>query len=194
MGHAEKSSFAGRYFKLDYVQPRLQRALETGNAYFNDRPIFTTFSAIFFALSMLPVLAYLGIFLFTSVSFFLIALAVAFITSLAVFVSLSAILASILLGAFFASVFFTLVDVSGYLFLRLFALVQEDGVSGVAAWACEIKSHILNVHRHNSANDYRAQAQDNQSDTNDSVVVVHEPHSSDHNDESYHDVKVQAAD
>jgi len=188
MGQAEHSSFASRYFKLDYV-----RALETGNAYFKDRPILTTFSTIFFALSMLPVLAYLGIFLFTSVSFFLIALVAAFITSSAVFVGLSAILACILLGAFFASVFFTLVAISGYLLLRLFALVQEDGVSGVAAWACEIKSHIVNV-THNSAYAYHTQAQDNQSDTNDSVVVVHEPRSSDHNDESDHDVKVQAAD
>jgi hypothetical protein len=79
------------------------------------------------------------------------------------------------------------VAISGYLFLRLFALVQEDGVSGVAAWACEIKSHILNV-------TYHHKAQDNQPDTNGSVVVVHEPRSSDHNDEKDHDVKVQAAD
>jgi len=189
MGHleAEQSSFASRYFKLDYVQP----ALQTGNAYFNDRPILTTFSAIFFTLSMLPVLAFLGIFLFASVSFFLIALAVAFIASSAVFVGLSAILASILLGAFFASVLFTLVAISGYYFLRLCALVQEDGVSGITAWVCEIKSHILNVTRRQ--NGYRAQAQDNQSDANDSVFVVHEPYSSDHNDES-DDIKVQAAD
>jgi hypothetical protein len=84
------------------------------------------------------------------------------------------------------------VAISGYFFLRLFALVQQDGVSGIATWAYEIKSHILNVtRRHNSA--HRAQAQVNQPDTNDSFVV-HEPHSSDHSDESDHDVKVQAAD
>jgi hypothetical protein len=84
------------------------------------------------------------------------------------------------------------VAISGYLIFRLFALVQEDGVSGIATWACEIKSHILNVTpRHNSA--HRAQAQDNQLDTNDSFVL-HEPRSSDHYDESDHDVKVQAAD
>ena len=81
--------------------------------------------------------------------------------------------------------------ISGYFLLRLFALVQEDGVSGIAIWACEIKSHILNVtRRHNSA--HRAQA-NNHPDTNDSFAV-HESHSSDHNDESVHDVKVQATD
>ena len=88
-----------------------------------------------------------------------------------------------------------MVAISGYIFLRLFVLVQKDGVSGVSAWACEIKSHILNVtHRYNTAYGFRAQAQNNQSDTNDSVVVVHEARSSDHNDERVHDVKVQAAD
>lgn len=81
--------------------------------------------------------------------------------------------------------------ISGYSFFRLCALVQEGGVSGIAAWACEIKSHILNDTRHQ--NGYHAHAQDDQSDTNDSVFVVHEPRSSDHNDES-NDVKVQAAD
>ena len=84
--------------------------------------------------------------------------------------------------------------ISGFFFLRLCALVKEDGISGIATWGFEIKSRILNVtRRQNSANGYLAQAQDNQSDTNDSEVVVHEPHSSDHNDRS-DDVKVQAAD
>jgi hypothetical protein len=81
------------------------------------------------------------------------------------------------------------VAISGYFFLRLFALVQEDGLSGIPTWAFEIKSHLLNVtRRHNSA--HRVQAQD---DTNDSFAV-HEPRSSDHNDESDRDIKVQAAD
>ena len=76
--------------------------------------------------------------------------------------------------------------ISGYFFLRFFALVQENGVSGIATWACEIKSHILNVTRHhNSA--HQVQAQD---DIND----VNEARSSDHNDENDHEVKVQAAD
>lgn len=63
--------YLNSYFNFDYVQP----ALQTGNAYFNDRPILTvclplllscfmlipskTFSAIFLALSVLPVLAFL---------------------------------------------------------------------------------------------------------------------------------------
>ena len=65
-------------------------------------------------------------------------------------------------------------------------------MSGITAWACEIKSHILNVtRRHNSA--HRAQVQDNQPDINDSFVV-REPRSSDDNDESDHDVKVEATD
>ena len=81
--------------------------------------------------------------------------------------------------------------ISGYIFLRLCALVQEKGVSGITAWACEIKSHILNVTRRQ--NGYRAQAQDNQFDANDSVFVVHEPRSSDYNGKS-DDIKVQAAD
>lgn len=81
--------------------------------------------------------------------------------------------------------------ISGYSFLRLCTLVQEGGVSGIAAWACEVKSHILNDTRHqNSSNGYHVQAQDNQSDANDSVFVVREP---DHNDES-NDVKVQVTD
>ena len=82
--------------------------------------------------------------------------------------------------------------ISGYIFFRLCALIQENGVSGIGAWACEIKSHILNATRRENSAHYHAQAQDNQSDTNDSVIVVHEPRSSDHNDESH--VKVQSAD
>jgi hypothetical protein len=92
-------------------------------------------------------------------------------------------------------VFFTLVAISGYLLFRLFALVQEEGASGVATWACEIKFHILNIthQRHNSA--YLTLARDNQSDTNESVVVVHEPEtrSSDYHDEDGDDIKVEAA-
>ena len=84
--------------------------------------------------------------------------------------------------------------ISGYFFLRLCALVQEDGVSGIATWTREMKSHILNtIRRQNSLHGHHAQAQDNQSDTNESVIVVHEPRSLDHNDES-DDVKVQPAD
>jgi hypothetical protein len=83
------------------------------------------------------------------------------------------------------------VAISGYTFLRLCALVKEGGVSGIRAWACEIKSYLLNgTPRQNG---YQAQAQNNQSDTNESVVVVHEPRSLDHKDES-DDVQVQAAD
>lgn len=71
--------------------------------------------------------------------------------------------------------------ISGYLFFRLCVLVQENGVSGIVTWTSEFKSHILNilyVRRQNSANGYHAQAQNNQSDTNDSAAVVHEPRSS----------------
>ena len=66
--------------------------------------------------------------------------------------------------------------ISIYLLFRLFVLVRKDGATGVSGWACEIKSHI-----HKSA---YAQAQDDRSDTNESVVVVH-------HDESDSDVKVQ---
>lgn len=87
--------------------------------------------------------------------------------------------------------------ISGYILFRLFTLVQEEGVSGAATWGCEIKSHILNnTHqRHNPAYDYRTHARDNQSDTNESVVVVHEPEtrSSDYHDEDGDDIKVEAA-
>jgi hypothetical protein len=86
-----------------------------------------------------------------------------------------------LIGASFASAFLTFVAVAVYISFRLFVLVRESGVSGVSRWACEIKSHILNItnRRHNS------------SDTNESVVVVHVPEarSLDHHDD--YDVKVQ---
>lgn len=86
--------------------------------------------------------------------------------------------------------------VSAYLLLRLFALVQEDGISGVAAWAREIKLHILDIiYRRNSAYGYRTQARDKQSNTNESVVVVHEPEtrSSERHDEDDVAIKVEAA-
>jgi len=191
MRPSEHSSFARR-FKLDYVQP----ALQIGNAYFNDRPILTTFLAIFLSLSILPVLAFLGTVLLAIVSFILIALVVAIVASLAVFLVLSVILASVLLGAFFASAFFTVVAITLYLFLRLFALVREGGVSGVSEWACEIKSH-LNMGQ-NSAYGCHSQSPDNRSDTNESVVVVHENEASnrssdyhDYHDEDVYDVKAQ---
>ena len=88
--------------------------------------------------------------------------------------------------------------VSGHLFFRLFTLVQEGGVSGIAAWAYEIKCHILNItHQcHDSSHGYHTQVRDNQSDTNESVVVVHEPEtrSSDYHDKDDDNVKIQAAD
>ena len=119
-------SYLNSYLRLDYVQP----ALETGYAYFNDRPILTvcpTCSFILFhaypfedifghflcaqyatcpGISVSLVTTNLpdnlcffcklsGIFLFTSVSFFLIALAVAFITSSAVFVGLCKLISSL---------------------------------------------------------------------------------------------------
>ncbi|KAF8807715.1 hypothetical protein BYT27DRAFT_7189808 [Phlegmacium glaucopus] len=184
MGQPERSSFVSR-FELNYVRP----ALKIGTAYFNDRPILTTFLAIFFVFSILPVLAFLGIGLFVIISFNLIALAVVFIASSAVILGLFAILVAILLGALFASAFFTFMAISAYILLRLVVLVREDGVSGVSGWACEMKSHILN----NSAYGYHAQAQDDRSESNESVVVVHEPEarSSDYHDESDYNVKVQ---
>lgn len=108
---------------------------------------------------------------------------------------LVAILASVLLGAFFASAFFTFVAISAYLFFRLFVLVRQDGVSGVSGWACEIKSHILNItNRHNPVSySYGTQDQHSLSDTRESVVVIHdqEARSSDYHDENDYDVKVQ---
>ena len=107
------------------------------------------------------------------------------------------ILASVLLGAFFASAFFTIVAIALYLSLRLFTLVREGGVSGVSEWACEIKSHISNMSQ-NSAYGCHTQSQDNRSDTNESVVVVHETEAPirssdyhDYHDGSAYDVKTQ---
>lgn len=78
--------------------------------------------------------------------------------------------------------------ISAYISLRLFVLIREDGVAGVSGWACEMKSHILNItnQRHNT------QTQGNRSDSNESAVVVHEPEarSPEYNDEN-DDVKVQ---
>lgn len=101
-----------------------------------------------------------------------------------------AVLASVLLGAFFASAFFTFVAISAYLLFRLFVLVRQDGVSGVSGWACEIKSHILNItNRHNSVSySYGTQDQHSLSDTRESVVVVHDQEA---HDENNYDVKVQ---
>jgi len=183
-------SFASR-IEFEYVRP----ALTTGTASFHDRPIMTTFLAIFFSLSVLPVLAFLGTVSFAIVSFTLAALAVVFIASSAVVLGLFAILASVLLGALFASAFFTFVAISAYLFFRLFVLVRQEGVSGVSEWACEIKSHILNItNRHNSVSySYGTQDQHSLSDTRESIVDIHEQEarSSDYHDEKDYDVKVQ---
>ncbi|KAJ7764558.1 hypothetical protein DFH07DRAFT_956021 [Mycena maculata] len=145
--HFDKSATVVRAYADEFETTYARPALKTATAFFDEYPISSTFIAIFSALAFFPVITFLTLSLFTALSFAFLALCCAFVaTSVVVFFCLS-ILVLILVAAFFASGFFSVLAISSYITYRFVTLVRSGGRDGVSNWAVEVKGRFITPKR-----------------------------------------------
>ncbi|KAI0050324.1 hypothetical protein FA95DRAFT_1594016 [Auriscalpium vulgare] len=123
----------------DYGKPILKFATASFSAY----PVSSTFAGIFASLSLLPVLTFLSVTLFTLAFALTLAVSIAFAFSTLVFILSGGVLLSILAITLFFSSILTVFALCSYLAARLAFLVRSDGRRGVASWAEETKETFM---------------------------------------------------
>jgi len=154
----------------DYVRP----ILTNGRAFLKERPVITTFVTIFCSLSLLPVVFFLGLSVFTFSIFVAGALGVAIAVSTVLVLAFFAVLVSILTAAFFLSILLTVLTLASFIFFRLALLFSKEGRSGVAVWADELKRHLLRAIKGNEQKGQTLAVQEDihSDSTNDSGVLI----------------------
>ncbi|KZP22216.1 hypothetical protein FIBSPDRAFT_931221 [Athelia psychrophila] len=127
------------WFETAYIRPLITFSLDA----FDTHPWVTTFFAIFAALSLLPVVSFLGmtVFVIAFVSFLFFVLAVVTIT---VFVVLFGILLlTTLTVLLIVSFFLTPIVLSTYIITRLVLHLRREGSMGFSTWLAETKAQLL---------------------------------------------------
>ncbi|KAJ3515281.1 hypothetical protein NLJ89_g1853 [Agrocybe chaxingu] len=154
-------------FERDFARP----AIKTSGVFFERRPISAVFLGFFLSLSFLPVISFIGISVFTVVSFLTVAFGAALVSAFLVILGCFAVLASVLLAALFTSGFLTAGTVFTFLFARFAVSVRRSGVSGISEWANETKSRLVATSKLVDGENQIP----SDSASNESIVIVHEP-------------------
>ncbi|KIM92357.1 hypothetical protein PILCRDRAFT_406 [Piloderma croceum F 1598] len=133
---------------FDWFEKQVGRpAIAYSLASFDAHPFTTTFLAIFYIVSCLPIIAFLAFSLFVIASITFGVCALTFIT----IVLVESILLTILLGtlAFLLIFSFTLTPLAlfGYLTFRFIVHVRNGGRTGASQWATETKEHFVTSSR-----------------------------------------------
>ncbi|CAA7259931.1 unnamed protein product [Cyclocybe aegerita] len=154
-------------FEQDYARP----AIKTSGVFYERRPISAVFLGFFLSLSFLPVISFIGISVFTIVSFLTVAFGAALVSAFMVILGCFAVLASVLLATFFTSGFLTAGTVFTFLFARFAISVRRSGVSGFSEWANETKGRLGRTPKPGEGEKQIP----SDSTSNESVVLVNKP-------------------
>ncbi|EMD37073.1 hypothetical protein CERSUDRAFT_114969 [Gelatoporia subvermispora B] len=130
---------SAKSFEQVYARPWIDKLA----ASFQRRPIRSAFLSMLFALSILPILSFVGFSLFIFASCVFVGLTGAVVVSTVVILALSAPFVAILMMLFCISLFLTGSGLGAYLLFRLLVMVRDNGArAGVAGWAQETKTRI----------------------------------------------------
>ncbi|KAF9475618.1 hypothetical protein BDN70DRAFT_883500 [Pholiota conissans] len=120
----------------DYARPLLKFCY----AFVERRPISAVFIGFFSFLSFLPIISFIGISLFTTVIFTVVALGAALVVSAGIVLGQLAVLFIILTATFFTSICLSLMTISTFLFFRLIIFIRREGSRGLSLWLNEIQA------------------------------------------------------
>ncbi|KDQ50985.1 hypothetical protein JAAARDRAFT_73929 [Jaapia argillacea MUCL 33604] len=122
-------------------------AFEVFQQSFNERPVITTFLAIYAVLSVVPVLSFIGFSLFLTTTYTFLAFGGAFVVSVVSILFLGSILIPTLLLTLLFTALITSFLLSAFLAWRFWVLVRKEGPRGVGEWGGETKRRFARHHR-----------------------------------------------
>lgn len=128
----------GENANRSFIQPNVRKyqiAVE-------ERPLRTIFLSFFVALSLLPVVSFIGFSLFIFGLFTFIALSVATFASVATITFVGFFFVATISILFLISLSITAAVIASFLALRLVSLVRSEGTSGIREWTLETKERI----------------------------------------------------
>jgi len=133
---------------FDWFEKQVGRpAIAYSVASFDTHPFTTTFLAIFFFVSYLPIIAFLALSLFVIASIAFVLSVLAFITITLVEGILVTILLITLTFLLIFSFILTPLALSGYLTFRFIVHIRNEGRTGASQWATETKEHFVTSSR-----------------------------------------------
>jgi len=121
-----------------FIQPNFRKFLVA----LEEKPLRTTFITSFVALSLLPIVSFIGFSLFTFGLFTFVALCIATFASIVTICFFGIFFIAILALMFLISISLTAAITSAYLAFRLVTLMRLEGASGVREWSTETKGRI----------------------------------------------------